>query len=240
MLRRMIMITVLIAFTICRARADPGISEDFKSAIGAVMGGLRSAASYVRTGNIALAQAELADAGSAWRRLRSPVAASSSPYRQAALDAFLDEGDRHLAAADRALEASDDAQARLELQSLRRSFYDLRRGAHLYDLGDCVFELAAVMEALRVAATRFNDGKLPATAEETEAAATSFGNHLRRCNDLASSEVATQPEFRRLIDGATASAREIGRAALAGDRPLVHRYLIELQSFAQLLDFRFG
>jgi len=34
--------------------------------------------------------------------------------------------------------------------------------------------------------------------------------------------------------------REIGRAAAAGDTALVHRYLIELESFVHLLDFRFG
>jgi len=32
----------------------------------------------------------------------------------------------------------------------------------------------------------------------------------------------------------------IGNAAMAGDAALVHRYLLELQSCAQLLDFRFG
>ncbi len=240
MLRRTFITSLVISSVICSIRAEAGSSGDFDSAIRPVMAGLRTAASYVRTGNIALAQIEIADARAGWTRLLDTSTGSRSPYQQASLGAFLDDGTNRLATADRALENGDDVRARNELQALRQSFYDLRRASGLYDLGDCVFELAPVMEALRIAATRFNDEKAPGQADATLAAAKKLGEHLKRCNDLASSDVVTQPEFRRLIDGAIASAGEIGRAAIAGDRPLVHRYLIELQSFAQLLDFRFG
>jgi hypothetical protein len=48
------------------------------------------------------------------------------------------------------------------------------------------------------------------------------------------------PEFRRLIDGAKASLEFIPKAIAARDADLLHRVLIELRSFDNLLDFRFG
>jgi len=139
-----------------------------------------------------------------------------------------------------ALDRGDNAAAERELLAVRRAFHALRRHAGLYDLGDCIFEIAPAMDALRVAATRYSERPAQANAEETVAAAGAFRDRLLRCNEWANGEIAAQGEFRRLIDGAIASSGEIAHAAMAGDGSLVHRYLIELQSFAQLLDFRFG
>ncbi|TPQ39113.1 hypothetical protein C2U70_07630 [Bradyrhizobium guangdongense] len=204
------------------------------------MANLRTAASYARTGNVALAQMEIDEALAAWKRLQDSVIALPPPYAPAALAEFLARDGERLAAVARALDNGDTAAAGRELLALRRSFHELRRQAGLYDLGDCVFEIAPAMERLRVAATRFGEQPASARAEDTVAAAGAFRDRLQRCNDWASADVSGQGEFRRLIDGAIASSGEIAHAAMAGDGPLVHRYLIELQSYAQLLDFRYG
>nr|WP_094896335.1 hypothetical protein [Bradyrhizobium amphicarpaeae]AWM04625.1 hypothetical protein CIT40_11150 [Bradyrhizobium amphicarpaeae] len=196
---------------------------------------LRTAASYARTGNVALAQIETDEAVARWKRL-APLPAD----RPAELSEFLDGGRERLTMITGALERGDTVAAGRDLLALRQAFHALRRHAGFYDLGDCIFEIAPAMEALRVAAIRYGEQPAPANAEETVAAASAFRDRLVRCNEWANGEIAAQGEFRRLIDGAIASSSEIAHAAMAGDGPLVHRYLIELQSFAQLLDFRYG
>jgi hypothetical protein len=221
--------------------AEAGKPRDFASAMEPIMANLRTAASYARTGNIALAQMETDEAVAAWKKLRETATAGPlPPYVAAPPVDFLTKGSEQLTAATRALDNGDNAGAGRELLALRRSFHDLRRHSGLYDLGDCVFEISPAMEGLRVAATRFGEQPAPGRAEDIVATASAFRDRLQRCNDWATAEVSEASEFRRLIDGAIASSSEIAHAAMAGDGPLVHRYLIELQSYAQLLDFRYG
>lgn len=240
-MRCTIILLAWVASTGLAIGADDGGGKDFASAMQPIMANLRTAASYARTGNIALAQIETDEATSAWKHLQDqPAAAPPPPYQPAALAYFLAQGTAQLTAAASGLSSGDNAAAGRALLALRRSFHDLRRGAGLYDLGDCVFEIAPAMEKLHSAASGFGEQAAPGRAEEIVAAASAFRDRLQRCSDWANSDAAKQPEFRRLIDGAIASSSEIAHAAMSGDGPLVHRYLIELQSYAQLLDFRFG
>lgn len=218
--------------------AETGKLADFTSAMAPIMANLRTAASYARTGNVALAQVETDEAVAQWKRLAQSTSLPADAPPE--LAGFLERGHERLAMIAGALDRGDNAAAGRELLALRQAFHALRRQASLYDLGDCIFEIAPAMERLRVAAVRFGEQPAPANAEETVAAASAFRDRLQRCNEQANGEIAAQGEFRRLIDGAIASSGEIAQAAKAGDGPLVHRYLIELQSFAQLLDFRFG
>ncbi|WP_049820202.1 hypothetical protein [Bradyrhizobium japonicum] len=220
--------------------AEGAPAKDFAAAMQPIRANLRSAASYARTGNIALAQMEVEEATAAWKLLATNAPPPSPTHTPAALSEFLGRGGEQLGAVTRALDGGDVVAAGRELLLLRRSFHDLRRRSGLYDLADCVFEIAPAMERLRVAATHYGEHPVPARAEDTIASASALGDRLQRCNDWAQADVAETSEFRRLIDGAIASSTEISHAAMAGDGPLVHRYLIELQSYAQLLDFRFG
>ncbi|WP_454651074.1 hypothetical protein [Bradyrhizobium liaoningense] len=220
--------------------ADTDRAADFESAMAPIMANLRTAASYARTGNVALAQIETDEAAARWKRLKPNTSSPPAAYAPAALSRFLDRGHERLTTATRALDRGDNGAAGRELLALRQAFHELRRHAGLYDLGDCVFEIAPAMETLRIAAIRYGERPGLANAEETVAAASAFRDRLLRCNEWANGEIAAQGEFRRLIDGAIASSHEIAHAAMAGDGSLVHRYLVELQSFAQLLDFRYG
>jgi hypothetical protein len=240
-LHRIIILLAWLASSGLSLGAQGSKPTDFASAIQPIMANLRTAASYARTGNIALAQIETDEAVAAWKHLQDGAAATSVlPYKATASAEFLAKGGERLIAATRGLGSGDNVAAGRELLALRQSFHDLRRSSGLYDLGDCIFEIAPAMEKLRAAASSFGEHAAPSRAEDTVAAASAFRDRLQRCNDWASAEISGQPEFRRLIDSAVASAGEIAHAAMAGDGPLVHRYLIELQSYAQLLDFRFG
>lgn len=239
MLRRAIIPALLVAHLGCGVHAQAEEAAGFAVVVQSAMASLRTSASYARTGNTALAQIELEDAKSAWGQLLSRFANQPpAPYSPPAFRNLLAAGKRNLAQADNALGAGDGARAGEEILALRRSIHDLRHDAGEFQLNDCVFELAASMENLRAAAIRFGNTK--AGAHAVKDTGNTLRDHLRRCNGLAPPEIAGQGEFRRLIDGAISSAGEIGSAAQHGDVALVHRYEIELQSFINLLDFRFG
>jgi len=70
--------------------------------------------------------------------------------------------------------------------------------------------------------------------------ASGYGVLLDRCNETASATVREAPEFRRLVDGAKASLLLIPKAISTRDTDLLHRVLIELRSFDNLLAFRYG
>ena len=63
---------------------------------------------------------------------------------------------------------------------------------------------------------------------------------LQRCDGMAPRAIHDHAEFRRLIDGARASLAQIPKAAETRDADLLHRLLIELRSFDNLLAFRYG
>ena len=239
-MRCIIALLTLLACSTLALGAESDGAKDFASAMEPIMANLRTAASYTRTGNIALAQMETEEAVTAWKRLETNASSLPFPQTPATLTEFLSQGSQRLGAAAHALDSGDNVSAGRDLHLIRQSFHQLRRQSGLYDLGDCVFEIAPAMEKLRVAASSYGEQPAPAHAEDTVAAASALRDRLQRCNDWARADVAERNEFRRLIDGAIASSSEIAHAAMAGDGPLVHRYLIELQSYAQLLDFRFG
>ena len=57
---------------------------------------------------------------------------------------------------------------------------------------------------------------------------------------MAPSGIRNHVEFRRLIDGALESLGQIPKSAGMRDRDLLHRLLIELRSYDNLLAFRYG
>ena len=63
---------------------------------------------------------------------------------------------------------------------------------------------------------------------------------LRRCDGMAPRGIRDHAEFRRLIDGALASLAQFPKAIETRDADLLHRLLIELRSFDNLLAFRYG
>ena len=67
-----------------------------------------------------------------------------------------------------------------------------------------------------------------------------YGYELKRCDGIAAEPVRSEAEFRRLIDGALASLALVPKAIATRDADLLHRVLIELRSFDNLLAFRFG
>jgi hypothetical protein len=96
------------------------------------------------------------------------------------------------------------------------------------------------MDALYVYRDRAPDWDDPAAAPDIAAKADAFGAVVRRCDAMAGEPVRADPEFRRLVDGIAASLALVPKAIAARDRDLLFRVIIELQSFDNLLAFRYG
>ncbi|HET7804564.1 MAG TPA: hypothetical protein VFL53_10005, partial [Pseudolabrys sp.] len=126
------------------------------------------------------------------------------------------------------------------LNAIRKDFYDLRKASGVVVLADCVRDANAAMDALMVYNDRALDWSTPDMASGITSKASAYGAILSRCDSIAGEPVRQTPEFRRLIDGAKASLEFIPKAIATRDTDLLHRVLIELRSFDNLLDFRFG
>jgi hypothetical protein len=130
--------------------------------------------------------------------------------------------------------------ARNGLNAIRKEFYDLRKASGVIVLADCVRDANTAMDALMIYNDRALDWSKPGTDGGIASKASAYGTVLGRCDSIAGESVHQMPEFRRLIDGAKASLELIPKAIATRDADLLHRVLIELRSFDNLLDFRFG
>jgi hypothetical protein len=212
------------------ARADD--LEDFNRAVEAAMSHQRVAVGYLRTGNIDLASVEIEDLRTAWGKVSAlpRPAAFASQERYASTILQVAAG---LVGTTLVLRLGRPEVARESLETIRKQLSDLRRENHVTVLADCVLDANTAMDAL------FATDKGP-DWESAAAGGESYGATLRRCDGMAPPSVRDHPEFRRLIDGALASLAQFPKAVETHDADLLHRLMIELRSFDNLLAFRYG
>lgn len=222
--------------------AAAGDLADFNAAVEATSAHNRVAIGYLRTGNTDLASLELDRLRAAWGRLNArfagkrPDAFDSNPLYGATLVNI----SARLVAADIMLNSGRADAARTSLNAIRGDLAELRQSAGIVVLADCVRDANGVMDALMI----YNDRALDFAKTETRFGiankASIYGYLLDRCDTIAGATVRNSPEFRRLVDGAKAGLALIPKAIATRDGDLLHRILIELRSFDNLLAFRFG
>lgn len=222
------------------ARADD--LADFNAAVEAASAHNRVAIGYLRTGNIDLASLEIDRLRDAWDRFterfsgKRPDAFANNPLYGKLFTGV----SARLVGADLMLRTGRLDAARDSLNAIRGDLYDLRKASGVVVLADCVRDANMTMDALMV----YNDRALNWDDSEIRSGvvkkASSYGAELDRCDGIANEAVRMAPEFRRLVDGAKASLALIPKAIAARDSDLLHRVLIELRSFDNLLSFRFG
>jgi hypothetical protein len=230
------------ALVIGAGPAMAGDLADFNAAAEKVASHNRVALGYLRTGNTDLASVELDRLRKAWGELTQRFAGKRpDPFDGNALyGTVLTDISTRLVTADMMLNAGKPEIARQSLDAIRTDLYDLRKSAGIVVLADCVRDANAAMDALMV----YNDRALDWTKAGIRFGVASkvsvYGHVLDRCDGMASDAVRKSPEFRRLIDGAKAGLALIPKAIATRDSDLLHRILIELRSFDNLLAFRFG
>ena len=240
--RGAILALALTAWTGALPGARAGDLTDFNAAVETVSAHNRVAIGYLRTGNADLASLEIDRLRQAWGGLTARFAGK----RPDAFDgnslygALWTAGSARLVAAELMLKTGRPEAAAQSLNGLRGDLYYVRQGSGIVVLADCVRDANAIMDALMA----YDDRKLDWTKSETRFGianrASIYGHELERCETLAGEALRAAPEFRRLVDGAKAGLALIPTAIATRDGDLLHRVLIELRSFDNLLAFRFG
>lgn len=215
--------------------AGPAFADDladFNTAIEAASAHNRVAVGYLRTGNTDLASIELDRLRASWsqvRRLPRPAVFDDVPL----YTAMMTDIATRLITADMMLNAGRPENAQQALLGIREDLYNLRTTAHVPVLADCIRDANQAMDKLLAFDAHVGEAGL---AE----AASAYSAILKRCDGMANEKTRSEPEFRRLIDGAHASLAKIPDAVATKDDDLLHRLFGELRSLDNLLAFRFG
>ena len=231
-----------LALALLAGPAMAGDLTDFNAAVEQAQSHNRVAIGYLRTGNLDLALLEI-------ERLRDAWAAFEQRFtgkQPAAFDGIALYGTMftgvhaRLVAVDLMIKMGNPDAVRQSLEAIRGDLYDLRKAAGIKVLADCVRDGNAAMDALIVYDDRALDWTKSETHDGIASKASIYGSVLERCDGMAGDAVRATPEFRRLVDGAKAGLALIPKAIATRDSGLLHRVLIELRSFDNLLAFRFG
>lgn len=214
----------------------------FNTAVEEVAIHYRLAASYLRTGNADLGGLEVDQVRMAWTNLTRLVRGNTpDKFKDNPLfSPTIEQISYHIEKAVQYVDASHLAAAEREMIAIRQALHRLRRASNIYLLADCVLEANQAMDALfayRVSPPNWNEQSVAATVQSSSE---DYDRLLRKCDQMAPDPVKQDPEFRRLIDGATTSLSLIPKAIRERDSGLLHRILIEIRSFDNLLFFRFG
>jgi hypothetical protein len=216
----------------CLAAARADDLEDFNRAVEAAMSHHRVAAGYLRTGNIELATLEIDGLREAWAKVSTLPRPAAFRDQQRYTSTILQIATQ-LVGISLVLNLGRPDVARESLDTIRKMLSDLRRENGVTVLADCVLDANVAMDAL-FATERQPDW------ESAAAGGDSYAATLRRCDAMAPRVVHDHPEFRRLIDGLLASLAQFPKAIDTRDADLLHRLMIELRSFDNLLAFRYG
>lgn len=222
------MAALVLAVIATPIRADD--LDDFNRAVEAAMSHHRVALGYLRTENVDLAVLELEAMREAWAKasgMRRPAVYRDNPrYTETMLDVNV-----RIVGIFLVLDMGRIDVARASLNTIRHLLADMRRASKAEVLADCVLDANTTMDVLYAA-----DGKIA----EAAAPAHAYAQILQRCDGMAPPGIRSHADFRRLIDGALASLAQIPKAIETRDTDLLHRLLIELRSFDNLLAFRYG
>jgi hypothetical protein len=126
------------------------------------------------------------------------------------------------------------------LHAIRQELSAVRRGSGVELLADCVLDANAAMESLLVYQDAPPDWDRPATVTDFAQKAAAYGAAVTRCDAMAPAALSQSGQFRRVVDGVAAALAVIPKAIAARDGDLIHRVIIELQSFDDLLALRYG
>lgn len=215
---------------------------EFNAAVEQAQSHNRVAIGYLRTGNLDLALLEIDRLRESWNMVEQRFAGK----RPNAFDGIALYGtlwtrmNARLVAVDLMVKMGKPEAVRQSLEAIRGDLYDLRKAAGVVVLADCVRDANAAMDALMVYNERALDWTNAETRNDVARKASTYGSVLDRCDGMADDAVRKAGEFRRLVDGAKASLTLIPKTIATRNGDLLHRVLIELRSFDNLLAFRFG
>lgn len=211
--------------------------SEIRSAMEQVQAHRRVALGYLQTGNADLALIEM-------ERLRDRLKPEGAGTPQAepdpALAAALAGARAKVEQGIRAAEGGDLDRAGALIVEASALLDAWRRNAGLFLFSDCITRASSAYEVLDLYRKNRPDLSDPSVRRHIVEAAVVTEEALARCDAEAPPDVQAEPEFRRLMDGFTASLKLVADAANKQDEDYLHRLLIEQRAFDRLLAFRFG
>jgi len=239
-LRSISMASAVLLAGLTGARADD--LALFNAAMEDVASHNRVAIGYLRNENFDLAVIELERMKDSWGAFAEKFGGNRpEPFRDNKLYVnMLVDVPTRIVAALIMINFGRPAIATNSLEAIREEMSSVRRESGVTVLADCVLDAHAAVGALSPYRDNPPDWNDAATTHDITAKADAYGAVVKRCDGMAPEAVRTNPEFRRLVDGIAASLAFVPKAVAEHDRDLLYRVLIELRSFDNLLEFRYG
>jgi hypothetical protein len=216
--------------------------QDFDAAQSEAYVHYREAAFYTRTGNTPVAGLALDEFVMKWAALVDRYA-DSPPAVYASDQKFGETLREILTRAEsglEALDADDPETAREAISPIRGMLGELRRRSGVVTWSDLVDELSAAMDVLaryRREVKDLDDADAVTRVREQAAAVAAL---FVRCNKEAAPDIAGDPEFRRLVDGAAGSMEKLMKSLETKDSLLFRIGIGELRSYERIMYLRFG
>jgi hypothetical protein len=132
------------------------------------------------------------------------------------------------------------AIAQSSLQAIRREISAVRRESGIEVLADAVLDANDRLEPLAAYGAQPPGWDMPAATADIAAKADAYRAALRHCDELAPGPVRTTPEFRHILDRATAALAALSAAVAARDGTQLRLVIDELRSLDSLLAARYG
>jgi hypothetical protein len=202
----------------------------------------REAVFYTRTGNTAVAGLALDEFIVKWAALVEAYAdnppadyAGGADWKNT-LQGVLTRAETGLDV----LDSDDPETAKDAIGPIRGILGDLRRRNNIVTYSDHVNALGAAMDVLaryRKEVKDLGDAEAVAMVREQAAIVEAL---FEKCRDQAARKVATDPEFKRLVDGAAESMGKLLESLETGDILLYRIGIGELRSYERIMFLRFG
>ncbi|MXY40997.1 MAG: hypothetical protein F4160_16375 [Rhodospirillaceae bacterium] len=232
---RILLLCLLLILPAGPAAADA--LQEFHSKVGAAMKHVRLGQFYLRTGNLAVAGAELDEAAEKWAAVTAEFAAKP-PDKLAGDSAFEADIEAVAGALDAALAAVDKDErdaATAHLKPVAGRLAALRKRNGLWIFSDCIAAMNRAMDTAFVYRRKppnFADAAQVATMDRRFAA---LAHWYRRCYREAGPRQRADPAFERLFPGSLESIERLIRAAKDKSALRVINNLRELRSFDRLI-----
>lgn len=216
--------------------------QEFHGKVGAAMKHVRFAQFYLRTGNLAVAGAELDQATEKWAAVTGAFAANP-PGKLAGDEAFKTDmaavADA-LSAALAAVDEDDGDTAAAQLKPVARRLATLRERNGLWIYSDCIAAMNRAMDAAWVYRRKPPDFADAAQVAEMDKRFAALEHWYKRCRREAGPGERGHPAFERLFDGSIESIGRLIRAGKDKSALRVINNLRELRSFDRLIWLHLG
>ena len=232
---RILLLCLILILPAGPAAADS--VQAFHDKVGAAMKHVRLAQFYLRTGNLAVAGAELDQATENWAAVtaafgaKPPAELAGDSGFGADLTAIGGALDVALAAVD--ADERDAAAARLKPVAGRLAALRKRNG--LWIFSDCIAAMNRAMDAAWVYRRKPPDFGDPAQVTEMDKRLAALQHWYKRCHREAGPRERANPAFERLFPGSLESVARLLRAAKDKSALRVVNTLRELRSFDRLI-----